>query len=182
LIKGGRSLSNLVARPQLKESYGNYINGKFVPAVSGKTFDNVSPIDGKVFTKAARSDAKDIENALDAAHAASKAWGKTPAAQRSLILNKIADRIEANLNLLAVVETLDNGKPIRETMAADLPLVVDHFRYFAGVIRAEEGTLAEIDENTVSLCVHEPLGVVGQIIPVRLVTFSKINTYIFIST
>lgn len=156
---------SLVEKPKLKEAYGNYINGKFVAAVSGKTFDNVSPIDGKVFTKAARSGAQDIENALDAAHAAFKTWGKTSAAARSLMLNKIADRIEANLNLLAVVETMDNGKPIRETMAADLPLVVDHFRYFAGVIRAEEGSMAELDENTVSLCVHEPLGVVGQIIP-----------------
>lgn len=133
--------------------------------VSGEYFDNISPIDGKAFTKAARSQKADIELALDAAHKAAKSWGKTSAAARSLILNRIADRIEENLEYLAVVETIDNGKPIRETRAADLPLVVDHFRYFAGVIRAEEGTISEHDENTVSICLHEPLGVVAQIIP-----------------
>jgi aldehyde dehydrogenase len=125
----------------------------------------VSPIDGKVFTQAARGRKADIDLALDAAHAASVTWSKTSATTRSNLLNKIADRIEQNLEYLAVVETVDNGKPIRETRAADLPLVVDHFRYFAGVIRAEEGSIAELDEHTVSICLHEPLGVVAQIIP-----------------
>lgn len=124
-----------------------------------------SPIDGKVFTQAARSDVADIDLACKAAQVAFKTWSKTSVAHRSQLLNKIADVIEANLPLLAAVETVDNGKPIRETMAADLPLVVDHFRYFASVIRAEEGSLAEIDSNTVSLNISEPLGVIGQIIP-----------------
>lgn len=159
------SFSKLVERPQFKAKYDNYINGKFVAPAGGQYFDNVSPIDGKVFTKAARSDHRDIDMALDAAHGAAKAWGSTSPTQRSNILLKIADRIEANLELLARVETVDNGKPIRETRAADLPLVVDHFRYFAGCIRAEEGTISEHDPNTVSICLHEPLGVVGQIIP-----------------
>ena len=159
------SFANLVPRPEFKAKYDNYIDGKFVAPTNGKYFDNVSPIDGKVFTKAARSDASDIERALDAAHKAAKAWGKTSVTERSNILLKIADRIEQNLEYLARVETVDNGKPIRETRLADLPLVVDHFRYFAGVIRGEEGTISELDENTVSICLHEPLGVVGQIIP-----------------
>lgn len=158
-------MSNLVERPTFKAKYDNYIGGKFVAPIGGAYFDNVSPIDGKVFTKAARSDERDIEKALDAAHAAAPAWGKTSVTERSNILLKIADRIEQNLEYLARVETVDNGKPIRETRAADLPLVVDHFRYFAGVIRAEEGSIAELDQNTVSICLHEPLGVVGQIIP-----------------
>jgi aldehyde dehydrogenase len=158
-------MSNQVARPQFKSHYDNYIGGKFVAPVNGQYFENPSPIDGKPFTKAARSDAADIERALDAAHEAFKTWKKTSVTERSNMLLRIADRIEQNLEKLAVVETIDNGKPIRETRAADLPLVVDHFRYFAGVIRAEEGTVAEIDENTVSMCIHEPLGVVGQIIP-----------------
>lgn len=156
---------SLVARPTFKPHYDNFINGKFVPPVSGQYFDNVSPIDGKVFTKAAKSGKADIEAALDAAHAAAPAWGRMSVAKRSNILLKIADRIEANLQHLATVETIDNGKAIRESLAADLPLVIDHFRYFAGVIRAEEGTIAEHDETTVSICLHEPLGVVGQIIP-----------------
>ena len=160
-----RSFSSILPRPQFKSHYDNYINGKFIPPVSGRYFDNVSPIDGKPFTKAARSDAADIELATKAAQEAFKTWSKTSVAHRSAILNKIADVIEANLNHLAVVETIDNGKPVRETMAADLPLVIDHFRYFAGVIRAEEGTISEIDSNTVSINLHEPLGVVGQIIP-----------------
>jgi aldehyde dehydrogenase len=159
------AMSNLVPRPQLKEKYDNFIDGKFVPPVSGKYFENPSPIDGKSFTKAARSDAADIEKALDAAHKAFKTWSKTSVTTRSNILLQIADRIEKNLEHLARVETIDNGKPIRETRAADLPLVVDHFRYFAGVIRAEEGTISELDEHTLSICLHEPLGVVGQIIP-----------------
>lgn len=159
------AMSNLIPRPAFKPKYDNYINGKFVAPINGAYFDNVSPIDGKVFTKAARSTKADVESALDAAHAASAAWGKTPAATRSNILLKIADRIEANLKNLAVVETVDNGKAIRETMAADLPLVIDHFRYFAGVIRGEEGSISEHDEFTVSISLHEPLGVVAQIIP-----------------
>lgn len=159
------NLSNLVARPKFKAHYDNFIDGKFVPPVAGKYFDNVSPIDGKVFTKAARSDHVDIDRALDAAHRAFPSWSQTSVTERSNLLLRIADVIEKNLEHLAVVETIDNGKPIRETRAADLPLVVDHFRYFAGVIRGEEGTIAELDKNTVSVCLHEPLGVVGQIIP-----------------
>lgn len=162
---GLRSLSQIVSRPAFKPKYDNYINGSFVPPVSGKYFDNVSPIDGKVFTQAARSNSADIENATKAAKEAFKSWSKTSATQRSLILNKIADVIEANLEKLAVVETVDNGKALRETRAADLPLVVDHFRYFASVIRAEEGTATELDSNTVSINISEPLGVVGAIIP-----------------
>eukprot|EP00981_Chlorochromonas_danica_P014702 scaffold8625_cov198-Ochromonas_danica.AAC.2 len=159
------STSNLVERPQFKERYDNFIGGRFVPPANRQYFDNVSPIDGKPFTQAARSDHRDIDAALDAAHEAFKSWSKTSPAYRSNILLQIADVLEKNLDLLARVETVDNGKPIRETRAADLPLVVDHFRYFAGVIRAEEGSLAELDEHTLSLCIHEPLGVVGQIIP-----------------
>lgn len=156
---------NLAKRPQFKEKYGNYIDGKFVEPVKGEYFDNESPIDGKVFTKAARSTKEDIELALDAAHKAFETWSKTAAAYRSNILLKIAQIIEDNLEYLAVVESIDNGKAIRETRAADMPLCVDHFRYFAGVIRAEEGSVSEHDENTVCINLHEPLGVVGQIIP-----------------
>ena len=156
---------SIVSRPTFKEKYDNFIGGKFVPPVKGEYFDNISPIDGKVFTKAARSGKEDIELALDAAHAAFPTWGKTSAAHRASLLNKIADVIEKNLEYLAVVETIDNGKAIRETRLADLPLVIDHFRYFAGVIRAEEGGISEHDENTVCIVLNEPLGVVGQIIP-----------------
>ena len=156
---------NLAKRPEFKERYGNYINGKFTEPVKGEYFDNISPIDGKVFTKAARSGKEDIDLALDAAHEAFKTWSKSAATFRSNILLKIANRIEENLEYLAVVEAIDNGKAIRETRAADLPLCVDHFRYFAGVIRAEEGSISEHDENTISINLHEPLGVVGQIIP-----------------
>src|SRR5476651_1438389 len=152
-----------VSKPSFKEKYENFIGGKFVPPVKGEYFENISPINGKAFTKAARSGKEDIELALDAAHAAFKTWGKTSAAYRAGLLNKIADVIENNLEYLAVVEAIDNGKAIRETRAADLPLVVDHFRYFAGVIRAEEGGISEHDENTVSIVLNEPLGVVGQI-------------------
>ncbi len=154
-----------VSRPTFKAKYDNYINGKFVAPVNGAYFDNVSPIDGKVFTKAARSDKKDIDLAIDAANKAFPAWSKTSVTQRSNMLLKIADIIEKNLEYLAAVETVDNGKPIRETINADLPLVVDHFRYFASVIRAEEGTATELDGTTLSLNIHEPIGVVGQIIP-----------------
>lgn len=148
-----------------KSKYDNFIGGKWVPPVSGNYFDNVSPIDGKPFCQIARSDAADIELALDAAHAARRKWGKTAIAERSGILLAIADRMEKNLQRLAVAETIDNGKPVRETMAADLPLAIDHFRYFAGCIRAQEGGISEIDDHTVAYHFHEPMGVVGQIIP-----------------
>jgi aldehyde dehydrogenase len=152
-------------KPPFAERYDNFIGGKWVAPQSGKYFDNVSPVTGKAVCKIARSDAADIEAALDAAHAAKDAWGRTSVVERAIVLNRIADRMEANLELLAVAETWDNGKPIRETRAADVPLAIDHFRYFAGVVRGQEGTLAEIDEDTVAYHFHEPLGVVGQIIP-----------------
>ncbi len=151
--------------PKFKEQYENYIGGEWVAPKSGEYFDNSSPVDGKVFTRVARSNEQDIELALDAAHKAFESWGKTSVTERSNILWKIADRMEENLELLARAETWDNGKPIRETMAADLPLAIDHFRYFAGVIRAEEGSASELDANTLSVVIKEPLGVVGQIIP-----------------
>jgi aldehyde dehydrogenase len=148
-----------------KAKYDNFIGGKFVAPLGGQYFDNVSPINGKVVCQIARSQKEDIELALDAAHAAADAWGKTAPTERALILNKIADRMEANLPALAEAETWDNGKPIRETTAADLPLAVDHFRYFAACIRAQEGSHSQIDDDTVAYHFHEPLGVVGQIIP-----------------
>ena len=148
-----------------KSRYENYIGGQWVPPVKGLYFENVTPVTGKPFCEVARSTAEDIELALDAAHAAAPAWGKTSPAERAVILNKIADRIEANLEMLAVAETWDNGKAIREPLNADLPLAVDHFRYFAGAIRAQEGSLSQIDEDTTAYHFHEPLGVVGQIIP-----------------
>lgn len=159
------SSENVVAWPQFKEKYDNYISGKWTPPVQGKYFDNVSPLTGKPFTKAAHSTAEDIALAVDAAHDAFETWSKTSATERSIILNKIADRIEANLEYIASVETIDNGKAIRETLNADIPLAIDHFRYFAGVIRAEEGSMTELDHQTVSLIVNEPIGVVAQIIP-----------------
>jgi aldehyde dehydrogenase len=148
-----------------KPRYDNFIGGKWVAPVEGQYFDNVSPVTGKVFCQAARSQAADIELALDAAHKARDAWGRTSPAGRAAVLLKIADRLEANLEMLAVAETWDNGKPIRETLAADIPLAIDHFRYYAGCIRAQEGSLSEIDDDTVAYHFHEPLGVVGQIIP-----------------
>lgn len=148
-----------------KKCYDNFINGKFVPPVSGQYFDVITPINGLVFTQAARSNEADVELALDAAHAASAKWGATSPTERANILLKIADRIEQNLEKLAYAETIDNGKPIRETLNADIPLAVDHFRYFAGCLRAQEGSLSEIDGNTIAYHFHEPLGVVGQIIP-----------------
>ena len=148
-----------------KPRYDHRIGGEYVAPAKGQYFENVSPVNGKVFCEIARGTAEDIEAALDAAHAAAPAWGKTSPAERAVILNKIADRIEQNLEMLAVGETWDNGKPVRETMAADLPLAVDHFRYFAGAIRAQEGHLSQIDDDTVAYHFHEPLGVVGQIIP-----------------
>lgn len=148
-----------------KSQYENYIGGQWVAPVDGQYFENISPCDGEVFCKVARSNDKDINLALDAAHAAKDAWGATSATERSNILLKMADAIEANLEKLAVAETWDNGKAVRETLNADVPLCADHFRYFAGCIRAQEGTMAEIDATTLSYHVHEPLGVVGQIIP-----------------
>jgi aldehyde dehydrogenase len=148
-----------------KPRYDHWIGGEYVAPVKGQYFENVSPVTGKVFTEIARGTAEDIEAALDAAHAAAPAWGKTSVTERANILNQIADRIEQNLEMLAVGETWDNGKPVRECLAADLPLVVDHFRYFAGAIRAQEGSLSQLDEQTVAYHFHEPLGVVGQIIP-----------------
>ena len=148
-----------------KPRYDHWIGGEYVAPAKGQYFENISPVNGKVFCEVARGTAEDIEAALDAAHAAAPAWGKTSTTDRANILNKIADRIEANLEMLAVGESWDNGKPVRETMAADLPLAVDHFRYFAGVLRAQEGTISQIDEDTVAYHFHEPLGVVGQIIP-----------------
>ncbi|ATH81813.1 aldehyde dehydrogenase [Ectopseudomonas mendocina] len=149
----------------LKPRYGNYINGEFVAPLSGQYFSNTSPVDASVIAEFPRSNAADIDKALDAAHAAADAWGRTSVQERSHILLKIADRIEANLELLAVAETWDNGKAVRETLNADVPLAADHFRYFAGCIRAQEGSTAEINDGTVAYHFHEPLGVVGQIIP-----------------
>ncbi|MFI4881921.1 MAG: aldehyde dehydrogenase [Phycisphaerales bacterium JB064] len=152
-------------RGPFKASYGNFIGGKWKPAADGRTFDNTSPVHGRVICKVARSGAADVDAALDAAHAARASWARTSTTERALILNKIADRMEENLELLAQAETLDNGKPIRETRLADIPLAIDHFRYFAGCIRAQEGTMSQIDEDTVAYHFHEPIGVVGQIIP-----------------
>jgi aldehyde dehydrogenase len=148
-----------------KSRYENYIGGKWIKPVKGQYFNNITPITGNAFCEIPRSGNADIELALDAAHAAKAAWGATPVTQRSNILLKIADRIEANLEMLAVAESWDNGKAVRETLAADIPLAIDHFRYFAGCIRAQEGSIGEIDQNTVSYHFYEPLGVVGQIIP-----------------
>ncbi|TIV23564.1 MAG: aldehyde dehydrogenase family protein [Mesorhizobium sp.] len=153
------------AKVPFAKRYDNFIGGRWVAPHAGKYFDNISPVTGRPLCEIARSDAQDIEAALNAAHKAKDAWGKTDPATRALILHRIADRMEENLDLLALAETWDNGKPIRETTAADLPLAVDHFRYFAGVLRAQEGTLSEIDHDTVAYHFHEPLGVVGQIIP-----------------
>ena len=158
-------IETLNARVALRSRYDNYIGGKWVAPVAGAYFDNISPITGKPICQIARSQAADIELALDAAHKAKDAWGKTAPAKRADILNKIADRMEENLSVLAAVETIDNGKPIRETSFADIPLAIDHFRYFAACIRAQEGALSEIDHETIAYHYHEPLGVVGQIIP-----------------
>ncbi|MES3710887.1 aldehyde dehydrogenase [Pseudomonas putida] len=153
------------AKVSFKNRYGNYIGGEFVAPVKGQYFENTSPVNGKLIAEFPRSTAEDIDKALDAAHAAADAWGRTSVQDRSNVLLKIADRIEQNLELLAITETWDNGKPIRETLNADIPLAVDHFRYFAACIRAQEGGAAEINEGTVAYHIHEPLGVVGQIIP-----------------
>ena len=153
------------AKVAFKTRYANFIGGEWRPPVEGRYFENLTPITGKAFCEVPRSSAADIELALDAAHAAKAAWGRTSPTERANLLLKIADRMEANLEMLAVAETWDNGKPIRESLAADLPLAIDHFRYFAGCIRAQEGTLSQIDDDTVAYHFHEPLGVVGQIIP-----------------
>lgn len=148
-----------------RERYDHWIGGEYVAPAAGRYFENPSPVTGRTFTEVARGDADDIERALDAAHGAARTWGRTTATDRAVILNKIADRMEQNLELLAVAETWENGKPVRESLAADLPLAVDHFRYFAGAVRAQEGSISEIDEDTIAYHFHEPLGVVGQIIP-----------------
>ena len=150
---------------QLKKQYGNYIGGKWLPPVRGEYFTNLTPVTGAALCEVPRSTAEDIELALDAAHAAKAGWGQASPAERAGVLNRIADRMQEKLEYLATVETWDNGKPIRETMAADLPLAIDHFRYFAGCIRAQEGSVCEVDHDTVAYHFHEPLGVVGQIIP-----------------
>ncbi|SFF85218.1 aldehyde dehydrogenase family protein [Pontibacter chinhatensis] len=157
--------SAVLERPQFKEKYEHFIGGEWVAPANGEYFNNISPIDGKPFTKAARGTKEDIDRALDAAHRAFPSWSRTSAGTRSKILLDIADRMERNLEMLARVETVDNGKAIRETRAADIPLAIDHFRYFAGVIRADESTMSELDEHTVSINLQEPIGVVGQIIP-----------------
>ncbi|MCP1428315.1 aldehyde dehydrogenase [Microbacterium foliorum] len=145
--------------------YGHYIGGEFVDPVKGQFFENVSPVNGKTFTEVGRGTVEDIDRAVDVAWKAFASWRKTSPAERSVILNRIADRIEQHLEEIAVAETWENGKPVRETLAADIPLAVDHFRYFAGVLRAQEGGISQLDENTVAYHFHEPLGVVGQIIP-----------------
>jgi aldehyde dehydrogenase len=153
------------AKVEFKTQYDNFIGGRWQPPVKGNYFDVITPITGKPYTKAARSTSEDIELALDAAHAAADRWGRTAPAERANVLLKIADRLEQNLEKLAYAETVDNGKPIRETLNADIPLAIDHFRYFAGCVRAQEGALSDLDETTVAYHFHEPLGVVGQIIP-----------------
>ncbi|MCW1929367.1 aldehyde dehydrogenase [Bhargavaea beijingensis] len=153
------------AKVNFREKYDNYIGGQWVPPAKGEYFDNITPVTGQVFTQVARSTEEDIEKALDAAHAAKDAWGKTSVQERSGILLKIADRMEENIEKLAVAETWDNGKAVREPLNADIPLAIDHFRYFAGALRSQEGGISQVDENTVAYHFHEPLGVVGQIIP-----------------
>jgi aldehyde dehydrogenase len=149
----------------IRSRYDNWINGEYTAPVRGQYFSNPTPITGQPLCDVARSTAEDVELALDAAHAAADRWGRTSPAERALILNRIADRVQENLEALAVIETIDNGKPIRESTLADMPLVVDHFRYFAGCLRAQEGRLSQIDDDTVAYHFHEPLGVVAQIIP-----------------
>ena len=153
------------AKVEFKSRYEHFIGGEWTPPVKGQYFENVTPVTGKVFCEVARGTAEDIDVALDAAWKAAPAWGATSAAERALVLHRIADRMEENLEMLAVAETWDNGKAVRETLNADVPLAIDHFRYFAGAIRAQEGRLSQVDEDTVAYHFHEPLGVVGQIIP-----------------
>jgi aldehyde dehydrogenase len=156
---------HLAVQVPFKNRYGNYIGGRWVEPAAGRYFENVTPVTGKAFCEIPRSDKDDVEAALDAAHAAKAAWARTSTTERANILNRIADRMEQNLDLLAHAETWDNGKPLRETRAADIPLAIDHFRYFTGCIRAQEGSIGEIDHDTIAYEFHEPLGVVGQIIP-----------------
>ncbi|TXI09588.1 MAG: aldehyde dehydrogenase family protein, partial [Novosphingobium sp.] len=156
-----QALSQFTGVSLIRDKFDNFIGGKWVAPVKGAYFDNISPVTGQVVCQVARGTAEDIELALDAAHAAKDAWGKASTTDRSNILLKVADKMEANLDLLAMAETIDNGKPIRETTAADIPLAIDHFRYFAACIRAQEGSMAELDQHTVAYHVHEPLGVVG---------------------
>jgi aldehyde dehydrogenase len=158
-------LHQKITTTPFKTRYGNFIGGQWLEPVDGRYFDNTTPVTGGKLCEVARSNEKDVELALDAAHAAKDKWGRTPVAQRALILNRIADRMESNLELLAQAETWDNGKPLRETMAADIPLAIDHFRYFAACVRAQEGSIGEVDHDTIAYHFHEPLGVVGQIIP-----------------
>ena len=160
-----QALNELSQQIRIRPRYDNFIGGQWVAPVKGQYFTNLTPVTGKPLCDIARSSAEDIELALDAAHKIKDTWGKASPAERARVLLKIADKMESNLKLLAMVETLDNGKPIRETTAADLPLAIDHFRYFAGCLRAQEGSIAEIDHDTVAYHFHEPLGVVGQIIP-----------------
>lgn len=150
---------------EFKPQYENFIGGEWVPPVKGQYFDNITPITGEAFTRIPKSTPEDIELALDAAHAAKDAWGKTSPAHRAQVLNAIADRIEENLEKIAVAETWENGKAVRETLNADIPLAVDHFRYFASAIRTQEGFSSQINEDTIAYHFQEPLGVVGQIIP-----------------
>jgi aldehyde dehydrogenase len=160
-----QGLDKLKTSVKLRSTYDNFIGGDFVKPVAGQYFDNISPITGHPVCQVARSQAADVELALDAAHKAREKWGKTPASERARLLEKIADRLAENLDLLALAETIDNGKPIRETTAADLPLTIEHFRYFAACVRVQEGNLSEIDHDTIAYHFHEPLGVVAQIIP-----------------
>jgi aldehyde dehydrogenase len=160
-----KAIQEIENKTPIRNRYDNFIGGAWTAPAKGSYFVNVSPINGQPLCEIARSTAEDVDKALDAAHKAQAHWGKTSPAARAEILNKVADRMEQNLRVLALAETLDNGKPIRETLAADIPLAIDHFRYFAGCVRAQEGSISEIDENTVAYHYHEPLGVVGQIIP-----------------
>ena len=160
-----QALEKFAGKTLIRDRYENYIGGKWVAPAMGEYFDNISPVTGQVVCQVARGTAQDIEAALDAGHAAKSAWGKLSSTERSNILLKIADRMEANLDVIAMAETIDNGKPIRETTHADIPLAIDHFRYFAGCARAQEGSISEIDHDTIAYHFHEPLGVVGQIIP-----------------
>ena len=160
-----QAMAKFAGTSLIRDKYENYIGGEWVAPSRGEYFDNISPVTGQVVCQIARGTAEDIELALDAAHKAKDAWGKASPTERSNILLKMADRMEANLDLIAMAETIDNGKPIRETTHADIPLAIDHFRYFAGCVRAQEGSIAEIDHDTIAYHFHEPLGVVGQIIP-----------------
>jgi aldehyde dehydrogenase len=160
-----QAMARFAGKTLIRDKYENFIGGQWVVPVRGEYFDNLSPVTGQSVCKIARSTAEDIELALDAAHRAREGWGQRSATERANILNRIAQRMEENLDLLAMAETIDNGKPIRETTAADIPLAIDHFRYFAACVRSQEGSIAEIDHDTVAYHFHEPLGVVGQIIP-----------------